>query len=499
MATWYLASNKYSAIAQWAANTAYVVGDIVRQLAAPGLNNERAFRVTTAGTSHLTTEPTWTLTKAGTTNDNTVVWTEVTGNSAYGWNAASPRQRLFMSGGSSWAAAGDTVKRHASHAETQTTQVTYSSPGTAASPLFVYTVNDADTALSTGASVSIAGGSDSYDFDGFTYDYGMTYIGTAAGGTVVRYGSAGTNWWKLVSGGFTFSGNSSITIGANASSLDDRLVEWENVVLSFNSTAGGVTLDGYLTWKGGSVTGATLPNTLISNVTTGPGAFLYAYGLDLSALGSGKTIVAQQHGQMGDILFENCKLGASVALTSGTIPGQGGLRVRFVNCDSAATNYRYQGSEYSGTITHETTIVLLAATSRKMVSTSGSKFSHPLILDDIVVFNNVTGSAITVTAEIVNDGLTLTDAEVWLEVEYLGTSGFPISTFINDGLADRLYGTPANQTSSSSGWVTTGLGSPVKQKLEVTFTPQLAGVLKCRVMLARASTTIYVDPQIVVS
>jgi len=98
MATWYLGSTKHAAVAQWAATTAYVVGDFVRQLAAPTKDNERVWRCTTAGTSG-GTEPSWTLTKGSTTNDNTVVWTEVTGNSAYGWSAAAARLKLFANGG----------------------------------------------------------------------------------------------------------------------------------------------------------------------------------------------------------------------------------------------------------------------------------------------------------------------------------------------------------------------------------------------------------------
>lgn len=498
MATWYLGSNKYSLIAQWAASTAYNVGDIVRQLAAPTLNNERAFRCTTAGTSG-GSEPSWNLNKGATTNDNTCVWTEVTGNSAYGWNAAAPRQRLFCNGASSWAAAGDIVKRHESHAESQTTQVAYNSPGTAANPLYIYTINDADTALSTGASATINGGSNAIDFTGFTYDYGMTYIGTAAGGTVVSFFSTAPNWWKLVNGGFTFSGSSSINIGVNGLSLDDRLVEFENVTITWNSTAGGFTLHGQMTWKGGGIAGASVPNLLIGTTTTGPGGHFYGYGLDLSLMGSGKTLVGAGAGTMGDILFENCRLGSSVAYTTGTTPGQGGLKIRIVNCDSGATNYNYHGKFYAGAISSESTIVLLASTSRKMVTVANSDIATPLVLDDIVVYNNDTGAAKTVTVEIVNDGLTLTDAEVWAEVEYLGNASYPLSSFNDDKIADELYGTPANQASSTAAWVTTGLASPVKQKLEVTFTPQLAGVFKVRVFLARASTTIYVDPQVVVS
>jgi hypothetical protein len=45
-------------------------------------------------------------------------------------------------------------------------------------------------------------------------------------------------------------------------------------------------------------------------------------------------------------------------------------------------------------------------------------------------------------------------------------------------------------------WTTTGLSSPVKQKMESTFTPQEKGTYIARVCLGRASTTLYVCPKI---
>lgn len=70
----------YSAIypgATWLASRTYKVGDLV----VPTASNGHFFRCTTAGTSGAA-EPTWTTTTAGTTADNTVVWTEsnFTGN-----------------------------------------------------------------------------------------------------------------------------------------------------------------------------------------------------------------------------------------------------------------------------------------------------------------------------------------------------------------------------------------------------------------------------------
>jgi hypothetical protein len=93
----------------------------------------------------------------------------------------------------------------------------------------------------------------------------------------------------------------------------------------------------------------------------------------------------------------------------------------------------------------------------------------------------------------VTDGVTLTDKEAWLEVEYPGTSGFPVSSFASDKAG--ILASAANQTSSSVTWTTTGLSGPVKQKLAVTLTPQEKGVIRARVMLAKASTTLWYCPK----
>ena len=98
MAIWYCnagngTSTGHYAIAQWAAGVTATVGDLRRQLAAPAVGSERVFRCTTGGTTG-GAEPTWVLTKGATTADNTAVWTEVTGNSAYGWTACHARLTL---------------------------------------------------------------------------------------------------------------------------------------------------------------------------------------------------------------------------------------------------------------------------------------------------------------------------------------------------------------------------------------------------------------------
>jgi hypothetical protein len=123
---------------------------------------------------------------------------------------------------------------------------------------------------------------------------------------------------------------------------------------------------------------------------------------------------------------------------------------------------------------------------------------------EIVRWNETTGSSITVTVEIVHDSQgsgtssAFTDKEIWLEVQYLGTSGYPLGTFVDDAASDIL-GSAADQTSSSATWTTTGLTTPVKQKLSVSFTPQEKGYIHAVVCMAGASDTCYVDPLLTVS
>lgn len=79
---WYVSTAAWTAVTAWATGTAKNVGDIVRQLAAPAAASERIFVCIVAGTTHATTEPTWTLTRGAKITDNTVTWQEATGVAA---------------------------------------------------------------------------------------------------------------------------------------------------------------------------------------------------------------------------------------------------------------------------------------------------------------------------------------------------------------------------------------------------------------------------------
>lgn len=409
------------------------------------------------------------------------------------------------------AGAGGTVYVSDAHAETATGSVTLISPGTAASPTKVICVDDAGdpeppTARATTGTVTWGTTTGTLALRGYAYVYGVSFVGGNGGSgnllvslEVTQFGwtceqcifnlnSTGSGSWRFdvaPDALFTLI-DSKLRFGA----VGHKIEEFRGAVFAMR---GGAIADS------GSV-----PTTLFDTSGASGRARALLIGVDLATFGSGKTLFDFDAAQWCQVKAVDCKLGASVTIA--TAPGGHGCEIDVVNCDSADTNYRFYRARYHAVEQHETTVVRTGGASdgtttfaRKIVTTANSTVLFPYASQWMERWNETTGSAITVTVETVTDNVTLTDAEAWLEVEYLGTSGFPLGVFANDRVADPIFGTPANQTSSSETWTTTGLTTPVKQALAVTFTPQEKGIVRARVCVAKASTTVYYDPKLTVS
>lgn len=395
------------------------------------------------------------------------------------------------------AGAGGTVYVSDNHSESNANDNI--SPGTVASPVRVVCVDDTGnpeppTARSTGAVFTT---SNNTPFRGFTYYYGCTLDVNA---TQIFFLSGGDSRIVLDNCVLDTNGEFYIDRGGAEVVLLNTAVVFQATSRFLNASARQIDF----VMKGGSIalTGQ-VPTTLFS-ITNGDFVRLDLIGVDLSAFGSGKNLVSVASGGM-PTRFIDCKLGSSVSIVTGTIT-YAGVDVQVINADSADTNYRFARHTYEATETHETTIVRTGGASdgtttfsRKIVSTANvtPHFAYESMWME--KWNESVGSALTATVEIITDNVTLTDAEIWLEVEYLGTSGFPLGSFATDRVSDPIFGTPANQTSSSETWTTTGLGTPVKQKLSVSFTPQEKGIVRARVCVAKASTTVYYDPLVTVA
>lgn len=426
--------------------------------------------------------------------------------------------KASLAGAAAADAAGDWIYISDAHAGSYTVGQSYAWAGTLASPVVVTGGDDAaeppTSYVATWTETN-------------TTNHGMTFTGAATvlGGTFTC-GTTGGSAQILLSGGtsaneyqrfvgteFGCAGSgasSNLAHGATGNNNPSHTVLQDVTYNPTGATGTGKSLlinAGLFEWRGGGLkTGCSAITQLFVTIgVSGRLGVVECSGLNLTAAAS--TLQIFPAAGMGRAIIRNSKLPAS---WTGNLCGSGvtttGYRCEMHNCDDGDTNYRLWVEDYAGSIKQETVIVRSGGASDgttslswKMVSSANAEY--PLIVLDspeIVQWNDTTGSAITVTVEIITDNVTLTDAECWLEVQYLGTSGYPLSTFISDAKADVLA-TAANQATSTETWTATGLTTPTKQKLSVSFTPQEKGFLHAVVKLAKASTTVYVDPLLVVT
>lgn len=409
--------------------------------------------------------------------------------------------------------AGDTIYVADDHAESTAAAVTLAFAGTHASPVKIIGGNDAaepPTAVAETATVTTTG-ANGITLNGTFYMRGIQFNNASGAVSASLSMEAATNGtyqeyekcqFKLNNAGGT--SNIQFTAGGSA-------YKWKNCDVKFAHVGQIITTHSInWHWQGGSILpGGTAPTSLVRF----PGSSLRLQalieGVDLTNGGASLNLT-EANGGNGVIVFRNCKLPTSWAGTvvTGTLSPQ--TRIELHNCDSGDTNYKLWIEDYAGTIKHSTSIVRTGGASDgttpiswQMVSSANAEYPMPALYSPEIAseFISTPGVQKTITVEIAHGHAALNDDEVWLEVQYLGQPGSPQqwlpSTLVSDAKADVLA-TAAAQTSSSETW---SEGSPTftKQKLSVTFTPQARGVALCRVVLAQASRTIYVDPLATVS
>lgn len=436
---------------------------------------------------------------------------------------------LSTDDGSTWALAKDKIPTapqagpsttyvSAVHSETTAAPLAITMAGTVSNPSKIICVDDTGnpvtpTTLATSGIVTMTGAG-ATNIRGSGYIQGIVFnIGTAAanfvqlvlnntssvGGQAQHYDACKLNLVDTHPSSFIQIG--SITSG---DAVRTKLTNCGFKIANVNQF---VTLASSVHINGGSFTSGSLTPNVPALFKLGAGAKdtnVLIENFDFSNLSSALVLFWAPTGGAGGVAtLRNCKLpsGWTGTLTSGAITYPS-WRVEMYNCDSGATNYKEWTETCEGTTLQEVVIVKTGGAtdgttpkSLKMTSNANateftSGLASPLISDWI----DTAGTAKTVTVDFVHDSATaLTDAEVWLEVDYLGSSATPLGTKATSKRATVLT-TPANVTTSTATWTTTGLTTPNKQKLAVTFTPQMKGEFLARVVLAKASKTIYVDP-----
>ncbi len=430
--------------------------------------------------------------------------------------------KATLTGAAAIDAAGDTIFVSQAHAESTAAAITFALAGTVASPTRIICGSDAaepPTTVSALATVTTTGASN-ININGACYVDGFSFnTGTSIGGAqLYMHNTTSVDVVQLYRNcNFRLNNtqaSNTIQMGSfSSSNACKSTYRWENCAVKFGAATHYIGACNF-TWLGGSIESGS------SALTTGLIRTVAASARDVSVLidsvdltNLGVTgILVQAANAIGKIVFRNCKLPSwtTGGLYAGTIPPS--LRMELYNCDSADTNYRLWIEDYNGSIKQETTIKRTGGASDgttgiswKMVTSANSLYpTNVLRSQDIVKWNETTGSSLTATVEIVHDSQgsgtssAFKDNEIWLEVVYLGTSGTPLGIPLTDAPATILT-TAADQTSSSETWTTTGLTTPVKQKLTVTFTAQEKGFVSARVCLAKASATAYVCPKMTVA
>lgn len=418
-------------------------------------------------------------------------------------------------------AAGDRIYVSDAHAQSTAASITIATAGTIASPTQIVCGDDAaepPTSESAAGAVTTTGASN-ISISGSCFVSGLTFS-SATGGTggFVSMCTSGVGFQKYKDCSFRCVGTN---VGARISlgGVEEWYTQWENCSVKFANANQGIAcgnFGGVFRWEGGSLlSGGTSPTTLLlfQNSST-RGYFFDVSGVDLSAASSTINLVSATIAGALRGKFRNCKLPTS---WSGSLLSAAttdiAFRVEMHNCDAGDTNYRFWVEDQFGSIKQSTSVYRDSGASDGTTPISwamatSSNAEYPLCVLESpelpAIWNSSTGSSKTVTVEIVHDGASAcTDGEIWLEVQYLGTSGFPLSAFVSD--RKGLLASASAQASSSATWTgDSGTGPNGSStwntlKLECTFTPQEAGYIQAKVCMAKASTTVYVDPLMTVA
>lgn len=408
-------------------------------------------------------------------------------------------------------AAGDVLWVSEDHNESTVGSVTLTLPGTAASPNFIYCANHSGTVPPVSADLRATGavtvtGNNTLTINGSFYCEGLIFTsGNGAGADDLSCGAANSaHTQKYKNCTFAIAGSSTARIRIGPSNINAATyVEWSNCIASFANVANGIYVEsaGFV-WKNTplALAGAAVPTTLFSNGQGALAAFIVLEGVDLSAAGSGKTIMGAVTAAQ-KVILKDCKLGASVTVAASPT-SHGSAETMIARSDSGATNYRAEKYSYTGTETTETTIIRAGGAtdgatpqSRKLSTTANSRWVLPFEALPIPIWCPVAGAPVTVTLQATSNlaaGAFPNTDDIWLEAEYLGSSLTPQGSFATNTKADNLAAGAA-YTSSGVSWAGSPAGGAFA--MSVTFTPQQAGPVTLYVKAAKASTIFYVDPR----
>jgi hypothetical protein len=233
---------------------------------------------------------------------------------------------------------------------------------------------------------------------------------------------------------------------------------WEDCSIQFNSTSQKLDMwNARWMWRGGSLTGATIPTTILDTQSATEGVRTIIEGVDFSGAGSGKTIVGAQL-LSSYVLLKDCRTDSAVTIVATqTVPG---AEVIVSRTGSSAINYGLSRYVNNGNITTQVAVRRNGGATQddgttvgwKVDSNADAKYLAPLELTPISTWNDTTGSSVTATIYGIIDAASMpTNAEVWMTIEYLSNASYPLGDYASTQPATILT-TAAALTADTSDW-----------------------------------------------
>lgn len=478
MTNCYVSSVAYLAVTQWAATTSYSLGEYRRQLATPAAGSERVFKVTTAGTSG-GSEPSWNLGNNATTNDGSVVWTQVAGQeanqSAGNWTAplySLAQINLIVNTG------GDTVFVSSDHNETRGALIQIPGPTTGAGVIRILTVSRVGASLpptstdeTTGAVVSTTGAFGIQILDGF-FIRGVSFS-AGSGSSQADITFVGPLPIYMESCNFILNNTNTSSRIFITDTIFPPNVSWDReCTVTFGSTSQRINaIFGSFTWKNTSAVsaitaGSSIPAILVDKGSTnGANGKTYLENLDLSSL---NTAIFNNFENSSGMIARNCKLHSSVIPIFGP-PSTSGAGFShsdespcgIINSDNSSSNTNYKLYLYykQNYVESDTTIARLNGASDgntplslKMTSNAGTKMVQPARFNSINKWLTSVGGSKTATIEMIYfDTSQPTNFDIWADFSVLDSSGSPLGTLYSTRVATPLTA-GTNLSSSSEDW-----------------------------------------------
>lgn len=504
----------------WAAGS-QTSGTLRRPLTAPSGTNHRAYRCETTGTD--TVEPTWPTTKDSTVVNEGITWREVSGLAAYNTTSfAAPHYWLQHAVSSSWSAVGDTIYVDDDHYQLSAaaTNLGINCVGTNASPTKIICITSTfsnppvtgemtTTAVGINVSTQTTG---ILSFTGSYYCYGL-HFNCGTGANDVRLDMVAGTSSSIV----TFD-NCVLEMGGTAGGSMFFCSSFSKVILlnpsiKFNSATSTLnTRGGYIYWRGGGLIGAVIPTGLFGDFNFGDnGGGLDAYGVDFNSSGTWTSkylfaVTAMDGMSNAKMNLVNCKTASTLAgVTTGTIPaGTQGFEINFLVSDSSTTTYREERYQRCGSLVADTVNYRNSGTSDgttpkswKVVTLTTSNFTEPYICPEIYQWVDSTGAkTVRINMAQASGATKLQSDDIYMDVEYMGTASTPLGTAGTTKLKFLDAGADLSDDVTST-WA--GLSTPVLQYLTKSITVENKGFIRVRIGVIKVSTTVYIDPLIVVT